>query len=137
MDFFSALKSNFITIVQKFFCASSRHVRTSLHHTFLGKMFYLRGKSSIYFSPKVVRIQYEHANHKGKKHHNKEDHELEYVLHSPSKRDLQGAEALIRGEDVGNPRKAEHNSYGIEALRYDLRVRRKPFISGYKKGERD
>lgn len=100
-------------------------------------MFYLRGKSSIDFSPKVVRIQYEHANHKGKKHHNKEDHELEYVLHSPSQRDLQGAEALIRREDIGDSRKAEHNSYGIEAFGYDLRVRREPFISSYKKRERD
>lgn len=92
-------------------------------------MFYLRGKSSIYFSPKVVRIKYEHANHKGKKHHNKEDHELEYVLYSPSKRDLQGAKALICREDVCNPREAEHNSYGIKAFRYNLRVRREPFIS--------
>ena len=100
-------------------------------------MFYLRGKSSIDFSPKVVRIQYKHANHKGKKHHNKEDHELEYVLHSPSQRDLQGAEALICREDIGDSRKAEHYCYGIEAFRYDLRVRREPFISGYKKRERE
>lgn len=94
------------------------------------KMFYLRGKSSIYFSSKVVRIQYEHANHKGKKHHNKEDHELENVLHRPSKRDLQGAKALICRKDIRNPREAEHDSYSIETFRYDLRVRREPFISG-------
>lgn len=88
MDYFPALKNIFITIIEKIFFASSRLVRISLHPTFFCKMFYLRGKSSIYFSPKVVRIKYEHANHKSKKHHNKEDHELKYVLHSPSKRDL-------------------------------------------------
>lgn len=88
MDYFPALKNIFMTIIEKNFFASSRLVRISLHPTFFCKMFYLRGKSSIYFSPKVVRIKYEHANHKSKKHHNKEDHELKYVLHSPSKRDL-------------------------------------------------
>lgn len=88
MDYFPALKNIFITIIEKIFFASSRLARISLHPTFFCKMFYLRGKSSIYFSPKVVRIKYEHANHKSKKHHNKEDHELKYVLHSPSKRDL-------------------------------------------------
>lgn len=92
-------------------------------------MYYLRGKSRVYFGPKVVRIKYEHANHKGQKHHNEEDHELEYVLHSPSQGDLQGAEALVCREDVCDPREAEHDSYGVEAFRYDLGVRREPFIS--------
>ena len=87
--FFSLLlKTSLLQSLKNFFFASSRLVRISLHPTFFCKMFYLRGKSSIYFSPKVVRIKYEHANHKSKKHHNKEDHELKYVLHSPSKRDL-------------------------------------------------
>lgn len=98
-------------------------------------MSYLRGKSSVNFGPKVVRVKYEHANHKGEKHHNEEDHELEDVLHGPAKRDLQGAKALIRGEDVGDPGEAEHNGDGVEAFRYDLRVRREPLISGWKERE--
>lgn len=85
-------------------------------------MSYLRGKSRIYFGPKVVRIKYEHANHESQEHHNEENHELEYVLHSPSKRDLQGPKALVCREDVRNPGEAEHHSYGIEPFRYDLRV---------------
>jgi hypothetical protein len=95
-------------------------------------MLYLRGKSRIDFGPKVVRVQYEHANHKCQKNHNEEDHELEYVLYSPSQRDLQRAEALICRENIRDPREAEHNSYGVKAFRYDLRVRREPFISGWK-----
>lgn len=48
-------------------------------------MSYLRGKSRIDFGPKVVRIKDEHANHECQKYHNEQNHELEYVLHSPSK----------------------------------------------------
>lgn len=113
------------------FC-SEKHLSTdispSVHCTCF--LSYLRGKSGIDFGPQVVRIEYEHANHKGKKHHNKEDHELEDILHSPAQRDLQGAEALIRREDVRNAGEAEHDGDGIEAFRYDLRVRREPLISG-------
>lgn len=51
-------------------------------------MFYLRGKSSIYFSFKVIRIKYEYVNYKGKKYYNKEDYEFEYVFYCFFKRDL-------------------------------------------------
>lgn len=93
-------------------------------------MLNLRGESSVNFGPQVVGVKDEHADHEGQKHHDEEDHELEYVLHRPSKRDLQGAEALVGREDVGDAREAEHDRDGVQALGYDLRVRRQPFISG-------
>lgn len=92
-------------------------------------MSYLRGKSRIDFGPKVVRIKDEHANHERQKHHNEQNHELEYVLHCPSKGDLQGPKALVCREDVCDPGEAEYHRYSIEAFGYDLRVRREPFIS--------
>lgn len=92
-------------------------------------MSYLRGKSRIYFGPKVVGIKYEHADHESQEHHNEENHELEYVLHGPSQRDLQGPEALVCGENVCDPGEAKHHGYGVEAFGYDLWVRREPFVS--------
>lgn len=102
--------------------APSRRVWAALPRTAFYETSYLRGESSVNFGPKVVRVEYEHADHKGEEHHDEEDHELEDVLHGPAERDLQGAEALVRGEDVGDPGEAEHDRNGVEAFGDDLRV---------------
>lgn len=75
---------------------------------------YSRCKRWVVLCTSVVGVQVEHSDHEGHKHHDKNDHELEDIFHSPSQGDLQGPEALVGWQDVGDSREAEHHGYGVQ-----------------------
>lgn len=83
---------------------------------------YSRCKRGVVLCTSVVGVQVEHPDHEGHKHHDKDDHELEDVFHSSPQGDLQGPEALIGWQDIGNPGEAEYNSDGVQPFRDDLGV---------------
>lgn len=96
---------------------------TISHHTAtLTARHNSRGEGRIILGSKVVRVQVEHANHEGHKHHDEDDHELEDVFDRTPQRDLQWAKAFVGGQDVGNARETQHHSNGIQAFRDDLGV---------------
>lgn len=72
------------------------------HHNTVTARHYSRGEGRVVLGPQVVRVQVEHADHEGHKHHDEDDHELEDVFDCPPQRDLQWAEALIGRQDVGD-----------------------------------
>lgn len=75
-----------------------------------------RGEGVVLLGAQVIRVQVEHADHERQKDHDEDDHELEDVLDGPSQGDLQGAEALVGRENVGDPREAHHHGDRVQTL---------------------
>lgn len=92
-----------------------------------------RGEGRIVLGSKVVRVQVEHADHEGHKHHDKDDHELEDVFDRATQRDLQRAEALVGRQNVGDAWETEHHGDGVQAFRDDLGVRGAPLVPGWRR----
>ena len=92
-----------------------------------------RGEGEVVLGSKVVRVQVEHADHKGHKHHDEDDHELEDVFDRAAERDLQRAKALVGRQNVGDAWETEHYSDGVQAFRDDLGVRGTPLVPGWRR----
>lgn len=92
-----------------------------------------RGEGWIVLSSQVVRVQVEHANHEGHKHHDEDDHELEDIFNCAPQRDLQWAKAFIGWKNVGDAWETQHHSDGVQAFWDDLGVWWSPLIPGWRR----
>lgn len=71
------------------------HIYLICNHHHQNIWDHVRCEGFILFCTNVVRVEVEHSNHEGHKHHDEYDHELKDVFHCSSKWYLQRSKAFI------------------------------------------